>query len=188
MNQSRILIDRRSLILPILKARLRKPLRGGFGWGDDLGAIIGSGLYCKVWIDAMDATQLAIDLDLETHKGALFTNAITNDFTNDTAYAAAPYNANETSGAGWAAGGVVLTTTVYTEAVAGKAVFDAADVSNANSTLAAAEYYLLYADALADQAIVGVDFTAPVSCTAGLFEILWTAPAAGGIFNIDLTP
>jgi hypothetical protein len=187
MNQSRILLDRRALILPILKARMRRPLP--FGWRDDLGAIIGSGLYCVTWIDAMDATQLAIDLDLETHKGALFSNAITNNFTSDTAYGVAPYDANEISGADWVAGGIALTTTVYTEAVAGKAVFDGADVSKANSTLAAAEYYLLYADALGgNNAIVGVDFTAPVSCTAGLFEILWTAPAAGGIFNIDLTP
>lgn len=156
---------------------------------DDLGAITGSGIYGTTWIDILDTTQLAIDLDLETHKGALFNNTITTNFSTDTAYGVAPYNANEVSGgAGWPAGGVALVGTVYTEAMAGKMVFDATDVSQTPTTLSAAEFYLLYADALADQAICGVDFTAPVSTTNGLFEIQWVAPGSGGIFNQQIIP
>ena len=152
---------------------------------DDLGAITGSGIYAPTWIDKMDTTQLALDLDLETHKGSLFNNTVTTNYETDTAYGVAPYDANEVSGgAGWPAGGVALTSTVYTNAMSGKMVFDGADVSQTPTTLAAAELYMLYADALVgNNAIAGIDFTAPVSTTNGLFEITWTAPGSGGIFN-----
>ena len=154
-------------------------------------AVTKSGLFCKTFIDVLDTTQLLLDLDLETHKGALFTDTITPSFTNDTAYAAAPYDANEvvSGGAEWPAGGVVLITTVFTEAVVGSAVFDAADVSAAATTLTSAMCYMLYADALGtNNCICLVDFVTAVSTVAGTFEILWTAAASGGIFNIDLTP
>ena len=71
-------------------------------------AVTNSGLFLVTWIDIVDATQLAIDLSLATHKVALFNNTITPNFSTDTAYGAAPYNANEVSGTGWAAGGVLL--------------------------------------------------------------------------------
>src|SRR6185312_1973998 len=67
-------------------------------------AVTASGLFVATFLDALDTTQLAIDLDLETHKGALFTNTITPNFTTDTAYGVSPYNANEVSGTNWAAG------------------------------------------------------------------------------------
>lgn len=148
-------------------------------------AVTASGLYVATFIDVLDTTQLAIDLDLETHKGALFSNSITPNFDTDTAYGAAPYNANEVSGTGWAAGGVALTGTTFLGA-SGTATFDATDVSVAGTTLTGARCYLLYADALAgNNAIVLVNFGADYSTVNGTFGITW---AGAGIATLDLTP
>ena len=35
-----------------------------------------SGLFVATFVDALDTTQLALDLDLETHKVALYTNSL----------------------------------------------------------------------------------------------------------------
>lgn len=148
-------------------------------------AVTASGLFVATFVDVLDTTQLALDLDLETHKGALFSNSITPNFTTDTAFGAAPYNANEVFGTNWATGGVALTGTTVA-ASSGTLVFDATDVSVANTTLTNARAYLLYADALAgNNAICLVDFAADYSTVNGTFAITW---AAGGIFVIDLTP
>ena len=148
-------------------------------------AISGSGLFVATLQDVLDTTQLALDLDLETHKGALFSNSITPNYTTDTAYGAAPYNANEVSGTNWAAGGVALTGTGLS-AASGVLTFDATDVSVATTTLTNARGYLLYADALAgNNAILLVDFGADYSTVAGTFAIVWNA---SGIFTIDLVP
>ncbi len=148
-------------------------------------AITVSGLYVATWVDALDTTQLAIDLDLETHKGALFSNSITPNFTTDTAFGVAPYDANEVTGTNWAAGGVALTGTTCTGA-AGTLTFDATDVSVASTTLTNARGYLLYADALTgNNAILLVNFGADYSTSNGTFAITWNA---SGIATIDLTP
>lgn len=148
-------------------------------------AVTASGLFVATWVDVLDTTQLALDLDLETHKGALFSNAITPNFTTDTAYGVSPYDANEVTGTGWAAGGVALTGTTFTGA-AGTATLDATDVSAATTTLTNARCYLLYADALAgNNAILLINFGADYSTVAGTFAITF---AAGGLAAIDLTP
>lgn len=148
-------------------------------------AITASGLFVATFVDALDTTQLALDLDLETHKIALFSNTITPNFTTDTAYGVAPYNANEVSGTNWAAGGVALTGTTFTGS-GGTATFDATDVSVATTTLSNARGGLIYANALAGKnAICLVNFGADYSTTAGTFAITWNA---AGIFTIDLTP
>jgi hypothetical protein len=152
-------------------------------------AITASGLFVTTWLDILDTTQLAVDLDLETHKIALFNDTLTPNYSTDTAYGVAPYNANEVSGTGWAAGGVALTSTALAESVTGSIVWDAADVSQATTTLTSAMGGLIYADALAgNNAILLVDFVTAVSTVAGTLTITWAAPASGGIFNIDLTP
>lgn len=148
-------------------------------------AISGSGLYVATFVDVLDTTQLALDLDLETHKGALFSNSITPNYTTDTAYGVAPYNANEVTGTNWAAGGVALTGTTVTGA-SGNLTFDATDVSVASTTISGARGYLLYADALAgNNAIALVDFGADYSTSNGTFAITWHV---SGIFVIDLVP
>lgn len=149
-------------------------------------AVTASGLFVATWIDILDTTQLAVDLDLETHKVALFSNSITPNFSTDTAYGVAPYNANEVSGTGWSAGGVALTGTAVSESPTGTLMWDATDVSESGTTLTNARCALIYADALAgNNAIVLVNFGADYSTVSGTFGITW---ASGGIFTIDLTP
>lgn len=125
-------------------------------------------------------------MDLETHRGALFNNSITPNFSTDTAYAVAPYNANEVTGTNWASGGVLLTGTTVTESPTGSLMFDATDVSVASTTITNARCYMLYADALAgNNSILLVNFGADYSTVAGTFGITWSA---SGVAAIDLTP
>lgn len=149
-------------------------------------AVTASGLFVLTFIDVLDTTQLALDLDLETHKVAMFTNSITPNFSTDTAYGAAPYNANEVSGTGYTAGGTVLTSTALSESPAGTIMYDAADTSWSSSTITNARCALIYADALAgNNAICLVNFGADYSTSNGTFTIQW---AATGIFTWDVTP
>ena len=149
-------------------------------------AVTASGLFVPTFIDVFDTTQLALDLDLETHKVAMFTNSITPNFSTDTAYGVAPYNANEVSGTGYTSGGTVLTGTTVTESPTGSLMWDATDTSWTTSTITNARCALIYADALAgNNAIVLINFGADYSTSAGTFTIQW---ASAGIFAIDLTP
>ncbi len=75
-------------------------------------AITVSGLYTTTFKAALNNT-LALDLELDTHKLALF-HTLTPNFATDTAYGVAPYNANEASGGSWAAGGYTLLGTTPT--------------------------------------------------------------------------
>jgi hypothetical protein len=150
-------------------------------------AVTVSGLYVPTFLDIFDTTQLAIDLDLETHKLAMFTNSITPNFSTDTAYGVAPYNANELAATGgYTTGGFVITTTTVTESPAGTIMWDAADWTQSSTTWTNARAGLAYADALAgNNAICLVNFGADFSTVAGTFTVQW---ASGGIFNWDVTP
>jgi hypothetical protein len=149
-------------------------------------AVTVSGLFYPTFRDVLDTTQLAIDLDLETHKVAMFDNDITPNFSTDTAYGVSPYDGNEVSGTGYSAGGVALGTTAVDESPTGTLRWDAADTSWTTSTITAARCALIYADALGgNNAICLVDFDADYSTVAGTFLITW---ASGGIFTWDLTP
>ena len=148
-------------------------------------AVAGSGLFVVNFIDVLDATQLAIDLSLSTNKWALFTNTITPNYTTDTAYGVAPYNANEISGTGYTAGGAVTASPTLTGS-AGIVTYDQADTSWTTSTITNARCALLYADALVgNNAICLVDFAADYSTSAGTFTIQWNA---SGVFTVDLVP
>jgi len=148
-------------------------------------AVSGSGLFCATFVDVLDATQLAIDLSLTTNKWALFTNSIAPNYTTDTAYGVAPYNANEISGTGYTSGGAVVASPTLT-ASGGIMTFDQADTSWSSSTITNARAALLYADALAgNNAICLVDFGADYSTSNGTFQITWNA---SGVFTIDLVP
>lgn len=147
-------------------------------------AISASGIYVVTFLGGLGSGQIGLNLDADTHKVALFNNSLTTpNFTTDTAYGAAPYNANEVSGTGYTAGGVTLLTATLT-GLAGVATFDAADVSWTSSTITAAKGALIYADALAgNQAIVLVNLGADYSTTAGTLAITWSA---SGIANFTL--
>lgn len=149
-------------------------------------SVTASGFYYATWADILDTTQLAVDLDLETHKMALFTNSITPNFSSDTAYAVSPYNANEVSGTGYTAGGQALTSTTVSESPTGTLMWDCADPSWSTSTITNARFALAYADALSgNNAILGVNLGADYSTVAGTFLI---TVSASGLGTIDLTP
>jgi hypothetical protein len=149
-------------------------------------AVTASGLFVATWIDILDTTQLAVDLDLETHKVSMFTNTITPNFSTDTAFGVTPYDANEVSGAGYTTGGTVLTTTTVTESPTGTLKWAGDNTAWAASTITAARCAMIYADALAgNNAIVLINFGADYSTTSGTFTIQWNA---SGVLTIDLTP
>lgn len=151
-------------------------------------AISGSGLFVATFVDALDTTQLALDLDLDTHKIALYPSTITPDYdaaVASAAYAAGVFSGTELSGTGYTAGGALLTGTTFTGA-SGVATFDATDVSWTSSTITGARGALVYADALAgNNAIVLVDLGSSYSTSAGTLLITWSA---SGIFALDLVP
>jgi hypothetical protein len=148
-------------------------------------AVTASGLFYPTWRDALNGT-IVLNLDLETHKCAMFTDTVTPNFSTDTAYGVAPYNANEVSGTGYTVGGATLTTTALSESPTGTLMWDAADVSWTTSTITNAMCALIYADVLAgNNAILLIDFVTAYSTVAGTFTLQF---AAGGIATIDLTP
>src|SRR5690349_9109662 len=88
---------------------------------------------------------IALDLDGDTLKVALFSNSLTpSPDTDPASYAVSPYNANEVTGTGWSSGGVALTSPTVA-LVAGVGVkFDADDVSQASTTLSGVRGCLVY--------------------------------------------
>lgn len=151
-------------------------------------AVTVSGLFGATLVDALDTTQLALDLDLDTHKGALYDNTPTPDYNAaaaSAAFGAGAFASGEVFGTNWATGGVVLTGTTLTFA-SGVMTFDATNVSVAATTLVNPRAYMLYADALAgNNAIFLVDFDGDYPTVSGTFEITWNVL---GIFTVDYTP
>lgn len=130
------------------------------------------------------------NLNLETHRVALFTNSVTPDF--DCTAAASQYGAggtwttgNESSGSGYTAAGSLLTTTAVTSVAGGITMWDADDVAWTTVTVTAYGC-LIYADSLSspvtDQGIMAVYFGGAFTTTAGNFTIQWSA---SGIYRDD---
>lgn len=150
-----------------------------------------SGLYVANWIDILDTTQLAINLNLDTYKIALQSNAATPNFSTDVTWT----NANEVAGTGWATGGPTLsvaaaggtsTNPTVTESPTGTLMYDMADVLVDPTTLTNARAARIYAAPLGGlNLIVGINFGGDYSTTNGPFKIVW---AATGVFALDLTP
>jgi hypothetical protein len=157
-------------------------------------AISFSGLPVQNWIDTLDASQLALDLSLATHRIALISDSATPNFDTLTSW----NSTNEVAGTGWASGGVLLsaaaagatsTAPTLTISPTGSMMYDMNDISVASTTLTNAKAAQLYADALttptADPVFCFVNFGANYSTVAGTFGIQWSAL---GVFAIDLTP
>lgn len=140
-----------------------------------------SGIYVATIRDAL-LNVIALDLNAETHKVAMYTNTLTPNFDADpSSYSAT----NEVSGTGYTAGGQALTGTTLAGA-SGILTFDATDSSWAASTISNARGAIVYADPLSPKAnIVAVNFGADYSTVAGTFTIQWNAL---GIFTLDLVP
>jgi len=158
-------------------------------------AITASGFYLLNFVDLLDATQMAIDLSLTSHKFALVNDTHTPDFDVHDAFNDLT---NEVSGTGWAAGGVALsaaasgatsTSPTNTISPAGTYKYDMNDVSVSGTTLTNAMAMVLYADALttpfADPLILLIDFVTAVSTSSGTFGVQF---ASAGVATIDLTP
>lgn len=146
------------------------------------GAFSASGLFVDNWVDILDATQLAIDTSLTTHKWALYLDALTPNYSVDTAYAAT----SESSGTGYTAGGQTIVSPTTTESPAGTLTYDMSDQVWAAPTSVTAHGSELYADALAgNNLICGMTFGADYTSTAGTFTIQFNSL---GVFYFDLTP
>ena len=145
-------------------------------------AFTSSGLYVVNFIDIFDATQLAIDLSLDSHKGALYLNALTPNYSTDSVYSAT----SESSGTGYTAGGKVITglTPTLTESPAGTVMYDMDNLSWTGATITA-RGLILYQDALSDKLILGMAFGQDYVSTNGTFLVQF---AAGGLATFDLTP
>lgn len=141
-----------------------------------------SGLYVLNWIDLLDATQLAIDTSLTSHKIAMYNNTETPNFSTEVSYA----TTNEVTGTGYTAGGQVIVSPTTTESPAGTLMYDLADQVWASPTTVTARGAKLYADALVgNNLVVAWNFGSDFTSTAGTFTIQFNS--LGG-FTIDLTP
>jgi len=115
---------------------------------------------------------IALNLDAENHKAALFTNSVASpNAITDTAYGVSPWNANEVpNGSGYTTGGVTITNTTFAHIATGNCGWDMDDLIwlTATFTCRGADYY---ADALTDQHIFFQNFQADFSPAGGTFTV-----------------
>ncbi len=132
---------------------------------------------------------VALDMNADAFKVALFDNSITPDNTvaaASTAYAAGVWASGGVSDAsGWPAAGrsLVSVTSTFTSATY---TFDAADTASANSTTTLSGTFgcLNYDDTATSPADSGISFHyfgGTQSVTSGLFTIVWNA---SGLFTV----
>jgi hypothetical protein len=151
-------------------------------------AITASGLYGLTLEKFLNVTSLpANGLESETAtKGALITDSETPDFSADNFFD--DVVANEVSGTGYTADGMLLTTTEITIA-SGVLTYDAADNAWTSSTITNAMAEVGYFDRggaqSADELVFLSDFISAASSSNGTFTI---QRHANGIVTIDFTP
>lgn len=152
-------------------------------------AVTASGLFVLTWKDFWDNSDVVMDWVNDTIKMALFNNSITPNFSTNTAYGAAPFNANEISGTGYTAGGASLGSKTVSESPTGTLMFDAADPAWSGATFSGVRCGVTWDDTLAAvvaDALVGLtNFGADYAVTAGTLTVQL---ASAGLANIDLTP
>lgn len=181
VQEDGLLLPGHGLLVERRKLHLRDLLRPAV-WNEEVGAWTVSGMFLLNWIDVLDATQLAIDLSLTTHKWAMYNNTETPNFSTGVSYSAT----NEVTGTGYTPGGQVITSPTVTESPAGTLMYDMADEVWASPTTVTAYGAKLYADALAgDNLIVASYFGGVYTSTAGTFTIQFNAL---GVLTLDLTP
>ena len=152
-------------------------------------ALSATGLYLPA-VQGIFKNTLAIDLTNTQAKIALYTATVTPNFSTDVAYS----TSNEVSGAGWPAGGVLLsqaalnqtsTAPTFAEGTTRSLRWDMGDIEVAATTLSNISAATIYADYLTPkQPIITILFTGgPYSTNVGTFSIAW---ASGGLFEIAL--
>ena len=116
---------------------------------------------------------IALNLDAETHKAALFTNSVVApNLITDTAYGTSPWNANEVpNGSGYTTGGVTVINTTFGHISVGNCGWDMDDLvwTGATFTTRGALYY---AAALASQIIYAQTFGADFAPAGGTFTVV----------------
>ena len=151
-------------------------------------ALPSSGLFVQSFLLSLNGGSAPLDLDLLTHKVALYTDSVTTgDLTTDTAYGVGAWATNEVPNSGtYAAGGLTLANTTWSHTGTGVVVWDnTVDPAWTTATIAA-RGALYYASASTPQrAICLQNFGATITSTAGTCTIQL---AAGGIFSIDFIP
>lgn len=141
-----------------------------------------SGLYVVTYWDVLDTTQLALDLDREDHKVALYTSSKVQNYNSDVAYS----STNEVAGTGYSAGGKAVTGTALSLPGAGVLKYSSDAISWPSSTLTGVSKLDMYAAALAGlNLIMGVDLGTTYNTSDGT---LLLTPNASGWFTIDFTP
>ncbi|MEV0586314.1 hypothetical protein [Nonomuraea sp. NPDC050310] len=141
-----------------------------------------SGLYVSTLQDVLDTTQLALDLDREDHKVALYTSSKTQDYNADSAYS----STNEITGTGYASGGKAITGTALSLPGAGVLRYSSDAVSWPSSTLTGVAKIDMYAAALAGLALIlGIDLGTTYNTSDGT---LLVSPHANGLLTVDCTP
>ena len=128
-----------------------------------------------------NSTKIDLSVGANTIKCALVTSSYTpnidsHDFFDDVT--------NEVSGTGYTAGGATLTTSVSQDNTDDEAVFDATDVTWANSTITArgAVIYKSTGVASTSPLICYIDFGANKTSDGGTFQITFDAE---GILNFN---
>jgi hypothetical protein len=151
------------------------------------GAAFASGIYVANMIDVFDATQMAIDFSLTTHKWALYSDALTPNFSAATpAYSAT----NEVSGTGYTATGRTISagggSPTVTESPTTVMMYDMNDMVWPAPCSFTARGGIEYADALttpfADPLIVASNFGADITATNGSFTIQFNSL---GVLTVD---
>jgi hypothetical protein len=120
-----------------------------------------------------------------TFKAALWTNAVTPDFSQtNPAYGTAPWNSGETSGPGYTAGGANLTVTSFAElaGIANKVGWRFSVVSWTSATIAA-DALLVYAPGISNRAFLLRWFGQTYDSSDGDYTV---TPDATGIWRTVL--
>jgi hypothetical protein len=138
----------------------------------------GSGWYADTWNLALGTDQTAVDLELDTHKLALYDNTITPNYS---ATAPAYSTTGEIVGTGYTAGGVAVTGTTLSVS-SGYLVWDGDNVQWTSSTLSGVRGGIIYADALAgNNSIIGIDWGSAYETADGTLLVAWHANGIGRV-------
>jgi hypothetical protein len=142
------------------------------------------GIFIPTQLLVMTATLTTLDWGSELHKFAFWGSSITPNYGSDTAYGSSPWNSGESSGAGYSAGGVLLTGTTITHNGSGAIKFDANNIELSDSTIES-EGGVGYADALANELLFGLWWGEPLETQDGTFLVTFDSL---GIALLDCTP
>lgn len=151
-------------------------------------AITASGWYGLTLEKMLNATSLPTNgLESETAvKVLMVTDSYTHNY--DTHNFRDDVEANEVSGTGYSAGGVVITSTELTLS-SGVLTYDSADPSWSSSTIssamAAISYFARGGASSADEVVFLSDFVSAASSSSGTFTI---QVSASGWTTVDYTP